>query len=54
VLRLLAEGRTDREIADALSVSPRTVAKHVAAILAKLDAPSRAAAAAHAVRHGLV
>lgn len=54
VLRLLAEGRTDREIAETLFVSPRTVSKHVATILAKLEAPSRAAAAAHAVRRGLV
>jgi predicted ATPase/DNA-binding CsgD family transcriptional regulator len=54
VLRLLAEGRTDREIAEVLFLSPRTVAKHVASILAALGVPSRAAAAAHAVRHGLV
>jgi predicted ATPase/DNA-binding CsgD family transcriptional regulator len=54
VLRLVAEGRTDREIAEALFVSPRTVGKHVAAILAKCGVPSRAAAATHAVRHGLV
>jgi DNA-binding NarL/FixJ family response regulator len=51
---LLVEGRTDREIAEALFVSPRTVAKHVAGILAKLAVPSRAAAASHAVRQGLV
>ncbi len=54
VLRLLAEGRTDREIAAAIFVSPRTVGKHVTNILAKLDVPSRAAAATHAVRRGLV
>jgi ATP/maltotriose-dependent transcriptional regulator MalT len=54
VLRLLASGRSNQEIADALFVSPRTVAKHVAAILAKLELSSRAAAAAHAVRQGLV
>jgi DNA-binding NarL/FixJ family response regulator len=54
VLRLLAEGRTDREIADALFVSPRTVGKHVTNLLAKLGVPSRAAAATHAVRRGLV
>jgi non-specific serine/threonine protein kinase len=54
VLRLLVEGHTDRDIAEALFVSPRTVAKHVAGILAKFAVPSRAAAATHAVRHGLV
>jgi len=53
VLRLLAEGMTDREIGAALFVSRRTVTSHVSSILAKLGAPSRAAAAAYAVRHGL-
>ena len=54
VLRLVAEGRTDREIADALFLSRRTVTSHLTAILTKLDAPSRTAAAAHALRHGLL
>jgi predicted ATPase/DNA-binding CsgD family transcriptional regulator len=54
VLRLLAEGQTDREIAAALSISPRTVETHVARILTKLGLHSRTAAAAHAVRHHLV
>jgi non-specific serine/threonine protein kinase len=53
VLRLLAEGLTDREIAAALFVSPRTASVHVTHILAKLELESRAAAAAFAVRHGL-
>jgi len=53
VLRLLAEGRTNREIGDALFISHRTVATHVEAILAKLGLDSRAAAAAFAVKHGL-
>jgi DNA-binding CsgD family transcriptional regulator len=53
VLRLLAEGRSDREIAAALFVSRRTAATHVAAIFRKLGVSSRAAAAAYAVRHGL-
>jgi DNA-binding CsgD family transcriptional regulator len=53
VLGLLAEGRSDREIAEALFVSRHTAANHVANILAKLGVPSRAAAAAYAVRHGL-
>jgi DNA-binding CsgD family transcriptional regulator len=54
VLRLLAEGRTDREIADALFISRRTASNHVAAILAKLGVPSRRAAAAEARFLGLV
>lgn len=54
VLGLLAAGRSDREIAAALFVSRHTASNHVSSILAKLDAPSRAAAAAYAVRHGLV
>ncbi|HET7095055.1 MAG TPA: LuxR C-terminal-related transcriptional regulator, partial [Thermomicrobiales bacterium] len=53
VLRLLAEGRTDREIAAALSLSYRTVTTHVTAILSKLDVESRTAAAVYAVRSGL-
>ncbi len=53
VLRLLAEGRSDREIAAALALSRRTVTTHVTGILGKLGLPSRAAAAVHAVRHGL-
>jgi DNA-binding NarL/FixJ family response regulator len=53
VLRLLAEGHTSRAIADVLSISERTVEGHVLHILTKLDLPSRAAAAAFAVRHGL-
>ena len=54
VLRLIAEGRTDREIADALFVSRRTVTTHVTSILGKLEVSSRSAAVAYSVRHGLV
>jgi predicted ATPase/DNA-binding CsgD family transcriptional regulator len=53
VLRLLAEGRSNREIADALSISLLTAKTHVTRILSKLDLPSRSAAAAYALRHGL-
>jgi non-specific serine/threonine protein kinase len=53
VLALLASGHTNQQIADALFISRRTVTNHVASILAKLGVPSRAAAAAYAVRHGL-
>jgi DNA-binding NarL/FixJ family response regulator len=45
VLKLVAEGLTDREIGDALGISPRTVGRHVGNILAKLEVRNRAAAA---------
>jgi DNA-binding CsgD family transcriptional regulator len=54
VLRLLVEGRSNAEIAEALFVGVRTVRTHVASILAKLGLPTRTAAATHAVRHGLL
>ena len=54
VIRLLAEGRSDREIAAALFIGPRTVQTHVANLFAKLGAKNRAEAAVLAVRHGLV
>ena len=54
VLRLLAEGLSDREIAESLFLSPRTVGWHVNHLLTKLDVPSRTAAATAAVRRGLV
>jgi LuxR family maltose regulon positive regulatory protein len=54
VLRLLAEGLTNRQIAERLVVSEHTVHRHVTNILRKLDLPSRTAAAAHAVRAGLL
>jgi non-specific serine/threonine protein kinase len=53
VLRLIAEGRSDREIATALSIGVRTVHTHVTGILNKLGVSSRTAAAAYAVRHDL-
>lgn len=54
VLRLLVQGMADREIADALFISPRTVGGHVSHLLAKLGVDSRTAAAAWGVRHRLV
>jgi excisionase family DNA binding protein len=50
VLRLLAEGRTDKEIAAALYITRRTASQHVSAILAKLGVASRTAAVAAAHR----
>jgi len=52
VLRLLAQGLRNLEIATRLRVSEFTVKRHVANILTKLDLPTRAAAAAHAAREG--
>ena len=52
VLALIAEGRTDRQIAEALFISPRTVAMHVSSILAKLGVANRGGAAAVAHRLG--
>jgi DNA-binding NarL/FixJ family response regulator len=52
VLRLLADGLTNRQIAERLLVSEHTVHRHVTNILRKLGLPSRTAAAAHAVRSG--
>lgn len=54
VLKLVAQGLSDREIADTLILSPHTVHRHVANIRTKLRQPSRAAAAAHAAARGLI
>jgi predicted ATPase/DNA-binding CsgD family transcriptional regulator len=54
VLRLVAEGHTDREVADILVISPRTVNRHLGNTYVKLDVPGRAAAVAYAIRQGLV
>nr|WP_241740219.1 helix-turn-helix transcriptional regulator [Microbacterium invictum] len=50
ILTLVAEGLTDAQIASALFLSAHTVHRHVANARAKLDVPSRAAAAALVVR----
>jgi pimeloyl-ACP methyl ester carboxylesterase/DNA-binding CsgD family transcriptional regulator len=54
VLRLVAEGLSDAEIAERLVLSRHTVHRHVANIRTKLGLASRAAAAAHAARLGLL
>jgi DNA-binding CsgD family transcriptional regulator/tetratricopeptide (TPR) repeat protein len=53
VLRHLARGETNRQIASALGISERTVDRHVSNIFTKLDVSSRAAATAYAYEHDL-
>ena len=53
VLRHLAGGRTNREIADELGISERTVDRHVSNLYTKLDVSTRAAATAWAYEHDL-
>ncbi len=54
VLRLVAQGHTNRGIADELVLSERTVERHVSNILVKLRVGSRTAATAYAYEHGLL
>jgi DNA-binding CsgD family transcriptional regulator len=53
VMRLVARGRTNREVAAELFISDKTVARHLSNIFAKLGLSSRAAATAWAYEHGL-
>jgi DNA-binding NarL/FixJ family response regulator len=54
VLRLLARGLSSREIADRLSISDKTVGRHIEHIYGKADVSTRAAATLFALQHGLV
>jgi DNA-binding NarL/FixJ family response regulator len=54
VLQLLAEGRTMKEVASALNVTPRTVAFHKYAMMKRLGVKTGAELVQYAVKHGLV
>jgi DNA-binding NarL/FixJ family response regulator len=54
VLRLVAQGLTDAQIAEQLVISPRTVNNHLTAIYSKIQVSSRAAATRYAMEHQLV
>jgi NarL family two-component system response regulator LiaR len=54
VLRLVAQGKANKQISQALFIGEKTVKTHVSSILAKLGVQSRTQAALHAVRTGLV
>jgi HD-GYP domain-containing protein (c-di-GMP phosphodiesterase class II) len=54
VLRLLARGLSNKEIAERLVISPKTVGNHVEHIYTKIDASTRAAASLFAMQHGLL
>jgi DNA-binding NarL/FixJ family response regulator len=54
VLGLLVRGMPNKQIATALTISPRTVGSHVEHIYTKIGVSTRGAAAMYAMRHGLV
>jgi HD-GYP domain-containing protein (c-di-GMP phosphodiesterase class II) len=54
VLCLVAQGLSTKEIADRLSMSPKTAGNHIEHIYAKIDATNRAGASLFAVHHGLI
>ena len=54
ILLLIAEGRSNQEIADALFITLKTVKTHVSNILSKLDVEDRTQAAIYAFKHGIV
>ncbi len=54
MLRLVATGRSNRDIGAELFISPNTVANHVRAILRKTSCANRTEASLYAVRHGLI
>ena len=53
ILMLIAQGKSNQEIADELFITLKTVKTHVSNILAKLDVDDRTQAAIYAFQHGL-
>ena len=53
MLRLVAQGLTNAQVAARLFLSPRTVDRHLSAVYTKLGVASRAAATRFAIEHGL-
>ncbi len=53
MLKLVTEGKSNRQIAQELGLSEKTVANHLTHIFGKTSSENRAAAAAFAIRHGL-
>ena len=54
VLRLVAQGLTNEQVAEELVISPRTVNTHLTAIYGKIGVPSRSAATRYAIEQHLV
>lgn len=54
MLRLIARGRSNRQIASTLGISPKTVGNHVEHIYLKIGASTRTVAGLFAVQHGLL
>ncbi len=54
VLRLVAQGLTNEQVAEQLVISPRTVNTHLTSIYSKIGVTSRAAATRYAIEHHLV
>ena len=54
VLRLVTAGKSNRQVAEELVISPNTAIRHVSNILAKTGAANRTEAATYATKHGLV
>ena len=54
ILRLVTSGRTNRQLAEELGVSTRTIDAHLRSIYAKLSVKSRSAATRYAVEHDLI